>query len=375
MQPFAPVRQGQHRLDWVQALRAIACLGVVLTHARYFLLDTPEWPVAEHWLTVGAGGVDLFFVISGFIMAYTTMGQGRREVGGFLRRRLLRVWPPLAVMVLLWAFTMNGGLAALRVGASNGLFRTLLLMPANSHIPPYFEMFLPVAWTLVFEVYFYLVFALSMCAQRWRWVVLHLLIVGGVLLNPAVWQGWNMNPQHDAGLRPAMLNVAGNPLVLEFLFGVWAAWLYCAPWKIASERLCWHLLLLVVTAGSWLSLVRFWTFHGPLGWGLYAGALVLTLALISKTVTLQVPRVVLWLGGISYSLYLTHTCTQQLLVRYVERQGWSSHSWDFVWCSTAICLIAAYVYYELVEQRLVGLLRGLPVRFIALSGRNRENLI
>lgn len=375
MQPVAPSPQGRHRLDWVQALRAIACLGVVFTHARYFLLDTPEWPAAEHWLTVGAGGVDLFFVISGFIMTYTTMGQGRGDVLGFLQRRLLRVWPPLAVMVLVWAFTMNGGLAALRAGASNGLLRTLLLIPANSHIPPYFEMFLPVAWTLVFEVYFYLVFALSMCAQRWRWVVLHLLIIGGVLLNPQVWQGWNMDPQHDPGLSPVVLNVASNPLVLEFLFGVWAAWLYRAPWKIASERLCWHLLLLVLTAGSWLSLVRFWTFHGPLGWGLYAGALVLTLALISKTVTLPIPRLVLWLGGISYSLYLTHTCTQQLLLRYVARHGWSSHTWDFVWCSTAVCLIVAYGYYELIEQRLVGLLRSLPARFTALSSRNRENLI
>ncbi|MFC0170496.1 acyltransferase family protein [Pseudoduganella danionis] len=374
MQPAAKAEPAQHRLEWIQALRAIACLGVVFTHARYFLLDTPEWPVAEHWLTVGAAGVDLFFVISGFIMAYTTMGQGRSEVGSFLRRRLLRVWPPLAVMVLVWAYTMNGGLAALKAAGSNGLLKTLLLIPANSHTPPYFEMFLPVAWTLVFEMYFYAVFALSMCAQRWRWLVLHGLIIGGVLLDPVVWQDWNMSPQHDAGLRPVLLNVASNPLVLEFLFGVWAAWLYRSPLRLPSARLCWHLLLLVVAAGSWYSLVRFWTFHGPMGWGLFAGALVLTLALISKTVSLRVPPLLLWLGSISYSLYLTHTCTQQLLIRYVERHGWSSHSWDFVWCSTAICLVVAYGYYELVEQRLVDWLRSLPARFAGLAGRTSDNL-
>lgn len=375
MQQVAASQHAQHRLEWIQALRAIACMGVVFTHARYFLLDTPQWPVAEHWLTLGAAGVDLFFVISGFIMAYTTMGQGRADVAGFLRRRLLRVWPPLAVMVLVWAFALNGGWSALKSAASNGLLKTLLLIPANSHTPPYFAMFLPLAWTLVFEMYFYAVFALAMCAQRWRWLVLHGLIIGGVLLDPVVWQDWNLSPQHDANLRPALLNVASNPLVLEFLFGVWAAGLYRARWRIASVRLCWHLLLLVVLAGSWFSLVRYWAFHGPMGWGLFAGALVLTLAVVSKTLVLRVPPLLLWLGSISYSLYLTHTCTQQLLIRYVEGQGWSSHSWDFVWCSSAFCLIVAYGFYELVEQRLVNYLRALPARWQGVVGRSGNNLI
>lgn len=363
------------RLEWIQALRAIACLGVVFTHARYFLLETPEWPVAEHWLTVGAAGVDLFFVISGFIMAHTTFGQGAAQVGSFLRRRLLRVWPPLAVMVLIWAYAMNGGSAALAAAARNGLLKNLLLIPVNSHVPPYFEMFLPVAWTLVFEVYFYLVFALSMLAGRWRWLLLHGLILGGMLLDPAAVQGWQWTTQHDAGLRPALLSVAANPLVLEFLYGVWAAMLLRAPWRLDSERLCWHLLLLVLALGSWLSLVRCWSFHGPLQWGLFAGVLVATLALISKTVSLRVSPLLGWLGTISYSLYLTHTCTQQLLIRYVESQGWSSHSWDFVWCSSALCVVVAYAYFELVEQRLVGLLRGLPGWWRSMRVRTGDSLI
>ena len=70
----------QGRLDWVQALRGIAAMLVVLCHAADYLRDSPSYPLIESALLPGAMGVDLFFIISGFIMMLTTRdcyGSGR----------------------------------------------------------------------------------------------------------------------------------------------------------------------------------------------------------------------------------------------------------------------------------------------------------
>ena len=73
MQQKSPL--SQRRLDWIQALRGVAALSVVLTHTRRIFLDTPMWDQADKIFFPFATGVDLFFVISGFIMVYTTFGQ------------------------------------------------------------------------------------------------------------------------------------------------------------------------------------------------------------------------------------------------------------------------------------------------------------
>ncbi|WP_207215862.1 acyltransferase family protein [Pseudolysobacter antarcticus] len=64
--------KNEKNLDWIQLLRGVAALLVVLTHARYALLGTDSFPLAQQIFLPGAMGVDLFFIISGFIMCYST---------------------------------------------------------------------------------------------------------------------------------------------------------------------------------------------------------------------------------------------------------------------------------------------------------------
>ena len=110
---MAPSTDTRPKLAWIQALRGIAVFLVVLTHARYSFSDTPTWPLAEQLLRPGAMGVDLFFVISGFIMVYTTrrLAGTPGEALDFLVRRFARIWPLYAVVTLIYLTVTNKGLA------------------------------------------------------------------------------------------------------------------------------------------------------------------------------------------------------------------------------------------------------------------------
>ncbi|MEM8322497.1 acyltransferase, partial [Morganella morganii] len=80
-------------LDYIQALRAIAAMLVVLCHARDFLKGTEYEKIAHNLFWPGAFGVDLFFIISGFIIVYTSYNYNKNDTLKFIKKRFLRVWP------------------------------------------------------------------------------------------------------------------------------------------------------------------------------------------------------------------------------------------------------------------------------------------
>ena len=102
----------EKNLDWIQVLRGIAALLVVLVHARYALLNTDSFPLAQQLFVPGAMGVDLFFLISGFIMCYSTAGSDGSvgAVARFAIKRFARVWPVYVAVTLVAIFVLNGGI-------------------------------------------------------------------------------------------------------------------------------------------------------------------------------------------------------------------------------------------------------------------------
>jgi exopolysaccharide production protein ExoZ len=163
-------------IEGIQWLRAIAALMVVTFHARYSVQGSDAWP------TFGAAGVDIFFIISGFVMAHTTRRlddesgpEQRLGMGGdFLRKRLARV-VPLYWVALLWTARRE----LMQDGASVDLVKDALFFPRLNGSYP--DMLWPViiqGWTLNYEMFFYALFALSMLCGRRRLLVL----LGGLLM-------------------------------------------------------------------------------------------------------------------------------------------------------------------------------------------------
>lgn len=292
----------------VQVLRALAALIVVIGHATIELPRLDGFS-ADGFETFNYGfGVDVFFVISGFIMIHTagaafgSPGAGR----DFMVARIIRIVP------IYWLLT-------------TGLLAAALVLPSlfNSPTPTlasilgsYF--FIPVAnaagdplpilalgWTLNYEMFFYLLFACAMVLPRRAAIVTLLLVLALVAAIGAI-------------VRPdnVVLKFWTDSIILEFAFGILIG--------VAKSRLrttAPFVGALLLLAGAALFVANH--FHGvALPRFLLSGvpaALIVTGAVILDLAGKPVaPRALVILGGASYSLYLSH-----MYVVRVVRIAWN----------------------------------------------------
>ena len=252
----------------IQYLRGLAALTVVLHHVGWVAF--PQ----------GAAGVDVFFVISGFIMVHVA---GRaRSPAAFLWARALRVLP------LYWLLTALA--AAWRPGDGTGrVLASLLLWPtlrADGEWAP----ILVQGWTLTYEAFFYAAFALALLVPAHRRL---LALTGGLGMCVLV-----ANP-------PLFVTPGFSPVMLvEFLGGAWLAQAWRAQ-RVLPPRVAWGALvsgvaLIAMQPGGTVLPWRVMAWGGPSVLVL-AGALGIEAA--SRLPRLPALRL---LGDASYALYLTH---------------------------------------------------------------------
>jgi peptidoglycan/LPS O-acetylase OafA/YrhL len=133
----------QHNIR-LQYLRAVAAIAVVLYHASWYLKDLRDEMrfSAVFGDLFGAGGVAIFFALSGYLMAEIIR---RDDWGRFLISRVARIYPPMLLMVALFAVVY------LAYGQPRGLnVMSLTLVPMGSR-----DYFLAVEWTLLYEMTYY----------------------------------------------------------------------------------------------------------------------------------------------------------------------------------------------------------------------------
>ncbi|HTO63502.1 MAG TPA: acyltransferase, partial [Bradyrhizobium sp.] len=195
----------------VQALRAVAALLVVAHHAfeMWEARITPDAP-GPSW-TNGASGVDIFFVISGFVMVIASRRILARPHAAriFMEHRVARIVP------LYWLLTtaklalvlLFSGLALRSTLDLDYVARSYLFLPLVDSAG-HFRPLLPVGWTLTYEFLFYLLFALALGLRADVLRVLvpaFVIIVMLALLRSASWPAWT---------------ILFSTIVVEFLFGV-----------------------------------------------------------------------------------------------------------------------------------------------------------
>lgn len=355
----APHSTPGDQLAGVQVLRGIAALAVVLHHTLEEA--TPLFAPAHypHALArVGACGVDLFFVISGFIMLHTNWSRIGQPLAGqdFLWRRALRIYPfywlCLAVVAVAHAF----GLFKALVFSPGSVAASLVLYPSGSRLV------MPVAWTLVFEVYFYVVFALWIRVPSARG-----LLLGVPLTMAALGVAALLLP--DSATRSFLT----NPIMLEFLFGVGLAWLY-RKGRRPSSPLVYSLVALALF--SLASLWNPWSAPEITGglsehvrffaWGVPA-ALMTWGWLAPLRAQGRLWRWLGLLGNASYALYLTHTFVMTSLARALksERVAHSLPPWLAVVAAVCVSLLLAWLAHNCVEEPLNQRLRELYSRYRA----------
>lgn len=287
------------KLDGLQALRGFAAAYVLLFHLVPVSGLGEMYPWLKALARWGFAGVDLFFVLSGFVMWHTTCDkQGGVAARRFLLKRFARIylgyWPWLAMAMA--AFL----LVAPEVLADKNLFGSLLLLEIDDR-----RLVISVAWSLAFELYFYAVFGIMLPFGRGTRLR---LVAGGLagvtLFNLALLAWWPARLGGDAGEGFFFL----SPFVAEFLAGSVLA----AAWRADFGGLARTPLAI---SGVALACAGVWTAVAPgelpahqvqrLGsFGLASCGLILAAVALERR--WRWPRWTVALGDCSYALYLGH---------------------------------------------------------------------
>jgi exopolysaccharide production protein ExoZ len=310
----------------IQHLRGFAALAVVLFHAC-------QWAGVD--FDIGAGGVDVFFVISGFVL--WTAAQARPATPGlFLWRRIVRVVPAYWAVTLLLAGLVAawpGLLPQVRLEGPHHVL-SLLLVP---HMDPAGLPFplLPPGWSLSYEAIFYLVFAAGLAVparNRFAAVIAGLVIIGltGFLIHPAY-------------------ELGANPTMLEFAAGVWLG-KACAEGRTPPRAFGWALL--AAGLGAFAAL-RLWGLHSDLWrnliWGVPALAIVAGAVCIEADGGVAALPALKLLGDGSYSLYLVHWIVVALLAKALG----AGNPWLFIPLAVAASLGAGLLARQALEKPLI----------------------
>ena len=347
----------------IQYLRGIAAVAVVLHHLLETIGDTPFGKSIPDWfVTSGAAGVDLFFVISGFIMVHVSFPEGRASAspGKFLLRRATRIFP-FYWLICLFVIAMGAlGFYRQMDFSAVAIASSLTLLPIHSLIG--------VSWTLSYEMLFYLIFALALFAHNQRLVVAIssvLLVLVFIAGNVAMPEGrWH--------------NFLARPIIFEFACGMFAA----LAFRIWGNRVTVPLWC-GIAAGVVLIVVPMFTgfpnTEGLIGWprffawGLPSVVLLLSVLKIQPG-TGPFARTSELLGDASYAIYLTHPIAviayAYLLTRWLA---------PFPTALTAfvvllLTLVGGVIAHLLIENPLLGIARkllGLRLPFAIINRKNK----
>lgn len=276
-------------IDVLQILRFVAALLVVIYHIAPSFGPEPDFEGIFHFVQNGGSGVDIFFVISGFIIALTVMRKPTFDALGFTLNRFFRVYPTywlfltLAIVLGYIAFLFTGSSGTYELVSPSSLFAsyTLLSIPVQIY---------PIAWTLTLEIAFYMIFCLSYRFGGLRAVIASLLL-------------WYLIARL-VGINGQSAN--GNfiwffhSVVLEFLYGV----LICWAWM--NDRIKLPLVAFGLGCLAYVGVVAGTFSDLGLGREFVAGLPAALLIYGAVGIEWKAPRLAVLAGDSSYILYLIH---------------------------------------------------------------------
>ncbi|MGO7168918.1 acyltransferase family protein [Rhizobium leguminosarum] len=323
----------------LQYLRAIAALMVVYFHAVLQLAKVNPAVDATAFI-YGETGVDIFFVLSGFVMWLTTTGRAMSPVD-FARRRIKRIVP------LYWLATLFSATVALlapsllksTVFDLPHLIASLFFLPWSNPADP--STITPVVvpgWTLNYEMFFYFVFALLLPLQEARRIPAMFAVFAVILI------ACRLLPE------TTVTRFYGEPIMLEFLAGVVLGWLYGQK-VLLSNRWAWAALamgfaFLFINEALMPPESRFYA------WGIPA------IFIVYGAISIDFSRLPLigwlnYLGDCSYSIYITHAFTLAFLRVAADRLpiGILQQPVLFVILSLVLSSIGGAIIHEITSPR------------------------
>jgi peptidoglycan/LPS O-acetylase OafA/YrhL len=345
----SPTRTGPDTVENIQALRGIAALLVLWAHIKFPIgALCPEGYDRSPWVQTGQGaiGVDLFFVISGFVISLVACKRHHRPVD-FLLARVARISPLYLVFVLL--FLLVKGVFMHRYNSFSSVWNGIFYLPIfdmkDLSWPPGGS-----GWTLCFEMWFYLCFALLLCFQAPKNVatMLPFIFIVGSLCSLCYTGDWYF---------PTFMF---HPLTLDFAFGciiyqlqhlisgkiAGVLLLIGALWAFFITRHTGYLAYPQTAAAVYVA-----AWQRTLFWGVPCAFLAAGLVGLERNRLFTMPAALVWVGGISYSLYLSYQVSMDTITAIGRHLG--VHSlWLVLVVVVAGCVFNAWLCWRFIENPL-----------------------
>lgn len=288
------------RLQSLQAARGVAANLVLLAHLYGAAIIWTGSSALPSFSIYGVAGVDLFFVLSGFIM----VAVAGRNTGPlqFIWRRAARIYPPywLASLLMLCILAAHATIHSVPLGTSPSfIWRSFLLIP-QKNLP-----LLVVGWTLVFEMYFYVVFT--------AFLALRIPIAPGLVGWGLIVAGLNVVSSVQIG-NSALLYVAANPMTAEFIMGA-AIGVFWFNRRMPGSRIAGAVgvVILAVSVFYLAPAVSFTSNPHLEAWRVILFGIPAALILYGlvgmelRSALTRVPLIAVKLGDWSYGTYLMHS--------------------------------------------------------------------
>ena len=342
-----PTQPKSLKIVSLQVCRGLAALLVVLTHIHG--VEKTHF-TTDHLRLFGYGdiGVDIFFVISGIVIASVTAEKfgSPRNATIFLYHRLARIFP------IFWIYTTLTLLANwLAPLADTNIYpRSFNILASYLLIPTQLPMPVFQGWTLSFELYFYLVVALFLLVPE--------------RIAPSLFALWGVAViafKLHVGLSPALIvNLLISPSILEFLAGYALFHIYRRSRLhpaagIALITVSLLLLVAIILHDDPVTIVNH-PWKRPLFYGSFASLFLFGAMELERTRIIRYLPFFASIGDWSYSIYLSHVLVVNLVTLIVRFLPGPTAIFFITAVSIAAVLFVGYLSYTCIERPLITLL-------------------
>ncbi|OGK62549.1 hypothetical protein A2334_05945 [Candidatus Roizmanbacteria bacterium RIFOXYB2_FULL_38_10] len=345
-----PPPSTQKRLLVLDACRGLAAILVVVYHYISIFKENFGYNLLGGFFLFGQWGVDFFFLLSAFILAYRYSQKKFTFLDAllFLKKRFVRIYPPywfIALVVFVIYFFLYPNLV-------NPLF-----IFSSITLYPYWPRLITPAWTITYEVLFYILFATGLIIRK-KWVVIFLSCTGiGALLYHNIFIHQILLV--DLPLTNGLTDFLTNYIIIEFFMGLLIFHLYKKMHNMSINfirillysTLCSLIVISIIYAHYFRELNdvrRLFFIAVPIS------GLILSFALLESKSRIQIPQPLMSLGKASYSIFITHGVILSVQARLMKLvRAWDNISLPILLIGGIFTSITFGIgYYYFVERRL-----------------------
>lgn len=341
------IKKVNNNLDSIQMLRGIAALLVAFAHLHSVESKMGGSIIFGDWALNGFFGVDLFFVISGFIMVFISHNKkySLKTIHNFIGLRLFRIYPLwwLVCGAVFIIYIIRPDLVYQNTINQPNILKSFLLLPQES-LPLH-----AIGWTLINELYFYFVFSVFLLFKR-KYLPYLLFIWGIISYVFAMFF-------YETERHPVILLIL-SPMNLEFIFGAFAALFYLEKINLNSKLLISIALvaLFLISANNMPNPNE--NFNSQLYRALFYSipcALLLLGLVNAEKNNFNPPHFLVFIGNISYSFYLIHVLIFSAIGRIAARFSSDGiiDNLFFSIIAIAITIFVSYISYRFFEKPII----------------------